>query len=323
MKPARKVVSDSLGVQPGEELLVVYDTRVSGRISESIVSYARSIDVEVVSMLFPAREYIPDKPWMRQEPPKVVAEAMKRADAVFVHTTTSMSYAAARKTATAEGVRILSAPRLTEEEIIRTTNVDLEELSSISKKVADVQKNAKRIKITTPGGTDVSWEQKGAAPMIVDGVCRTKGSFSQLPSGASACVPQEGSAEGVVVIDGMLHNLDFPLSEPIRLTIKEGRITKIEGGKEAAQFRKKVAEANDANAFTCPAEWAVGTNAAANLTPQIEGERCYGLINTGIGGNTHIPGGNVQSRFHLDGVMLSPKLEVDGRVILENRTFSL
>ena len=323
VKPARKIVEECFALQPKEQLLVITDTQLSKRIGESLVAYAGSLGNDASILTFPAREYIPDKPWVREDPPTVISESMKFADAVFIYTTVSLSYSNARKEANSKGVRVLSAPRMQEEEFLRTSKINFVELSALTRRVSNLQMKAKKIRIKTDAGTDISWEQDTRETLVVDGLCRDKGNFTQLPPGASACVPVQGSAEGKVVIDGMLHGISFPLRDPVTLEVKNGKITRIDGGFEARQLEHKMRDANDPNAYNYPAEWAVGTNSAAVMVPEIEGERCYGCINTGIGANSHIPGGKVLSRFHLDGVMLDPTLIADGQVVLQKRVFKI
>ena len=57
-----------------------------------------------------------------------------------------------------------------------------------------------------------------------------KGDFSNLPAGEAYIAPVEGTAHGLIVVDGAMAGVGKVL-KPLKLFVKNGYVTKIEGGK--------------------------------------------------------------------------------------------
>src|SRR3990172_10851026 len=74
LQTARKVLEVSMGIKPGESILIVTDTATSPLIAKSFFDAASTIGCEVmlIEMLPRARSGI--------EPPRAIAEAMKNVD---------------------------------------------------------------------------------------------------------------------------------------------------------------------------------------------------------------------------------------------------
>ena len=70
--------------------------------------------------------------------------------------------------------------------------------------------------------------------------------MSALPGGEVSLPPLEGTAEGVVVWERVASDLG-ELDEPVRIQVRAGRATKIEGGASAARLRDVVATVRDAD----------------------------------------------------------------------------
>ena len=108
------------------------------------------------------------------------------------------------------------------------------------------------------------------------------------------------------------------LDGPIRMEVSNGKVVSIEGGESAQQLRRLV-DAADEHA-TNIAEFAVGTNPNARLVGNMaEDKKLEGSVHIAIGDN-HVLGGAIKSTIHLDGMLLNPTVELDGkRVIDEGR----
>jgi len=122
------------------------------------------------------------------------------------------------------------------------------------------------------------------------------------------------------VIDLCMHQIGR-LSSPIELTVKDGRIIKIDGGADAHFLRNYLAEYGDENAYMCPAEASVGINSKAQIRGvQREDKNILGSIHFGLGTNIDV-GGTILSNIHMDGVILEPTLYVDGKMRIEHGRF--
>jgi leucyl aminopeptidase (aminopeptidase T) len=118
-----------------------------------------------------------------------------------------------------------------------------------------------------------------------------------------------------LVVQHAMDNLGL-LDAPIMMTVEGGRVLSITGGASAHRLRELIAGA-DAYA-TNIAEFAIGTNDRARLIGSMtEDKKHRGSVHIAIGDN-HVIGGNVVSELHLDGLLLRPTVEIDGRRVVED-----
>jgi leucyl aminopeptidase (aminopeptidase T) len=137
-----------------------------------------------------------------------------------------------------------------------------------------------------------------------------------IPSGEAACSPVEGTADGVAVIDGGMHEIGL-IREPIILKIKNGKVIEIDGGAEANQLSNLLKTTGDSNSYNI-GEFAFGTNPAARVTDNIqEYKNKLGTIHLALGNNKNLFG-NVYSKTHLDTIILKPTVTIDGTLILDH-----
>ena len=95
---------------------------------------------------------------------------------------------------------------------------------------------AKSMRVTSAAGTDYTVRLGEYPTMIQYGFAETRGRFDHWGAGHVHTFPNESSAEGTVVIDrGDLVILPYNryVQDEIRIEVREGFITKIEGGLDA------------------------------------------------------------------------------------------
>ncbi|MCR4426018.1 MAG: aminopeptidase, partial [Firmicutes bacterium] len=127
--------------------------------------------------------------------------------------------------------------------------------------------------------------------------------------------PVEGTANGVIVVDGAMAGIGIT-ENPITLEVRDGLVTRILGGPAARQLEDLIAPLG-APARNI-AELGIGTNDRARLTGRVlEDEKVMGTIHLAIGDNSHF-GGKVAVPSHLDGIILSPTLVIDGKSVMVN-----
>jgi leucyl aminopeptidase (aminopeptidase T) len=177
-------------------------------------------------------------------------------------------------------------------------------------------------RMTSPEGSDITFSLKDCTfGQVYDGICRP-GEFDAVPTGVIDALPVPGTGNGVIVIDAGLAGYGIART-PVRLTLKDGNFTKIEGGPEARWLdkrMKKVLHSGDENANHW-AEFLIGLNPAAQIICQggglLEDERLLGTVSIGWGRDTH-QGGTVYSDFHGDGMVLDVTIMLDDVTIIEN-----
>ncbi len=299
---------DCMGIQNHEQVLVVTDTPTR-KIGQALFDVCVDLCQEVFML-----EMIPRRT-NGEEPPEAVAEMMKRVEVVIAATSTSITHTHARRNACRAGARVGTMPGITEEVMIRTMRADYHRVARLTYRVRDILSKGKTAHLTSNNGTDITLPIEGSVAIASTGLILERGTFGNLPSGEAYLMPQEGKAEGVFVVDGSMAGIGL-VQEPIRITVEQGMAVKIEGGREARQLEAKLQQVGPAARNL--AELGVGTNYMAKITGKIlEDEKVLGTVHLALGNNVSM-GGTVNVPFHVDGIITSPTLIIDGRPLLEN-----
>jgi leucyl aminopeptidase (aminopeptidase T) len=305
---ALTAVRDCLGIQPHETLLVVTDPPLAP-LARVLVQAARPVAREVVLLEYQEREL------NGQEPPPPVPAAMAAVNAVLAVTTKSVTQTAARRAACAAGARVATMPGITQECLIRTMNADYRAIAERTIRVAGLLSSARIAHLTSELGTDLTLPINEITAIASTGLILKPGQWGNLPSGEAYLRPEEGKAEGVVVVDGALAGIGT-VSGPVRITVKDGAAVEVEGGEDAHRFAAMLDKVGPAARNV--AELGVGTNDRAILTGKIlEDEKILGTVHVAFGNNASM-GGTVDVPFHVDGIILRPTLGLDREIILRD-----
>ncbi|NLJ94373.1 MAG: leucyl aminopeptidase, partial [Clostridiaceae bacterium] len=186
-KIANKIIRQNLKMKESEDLLIVTEASKEN-IAESLASAALAQGVEPVIMYMTPRESDSG------EPPHVVAEAMKAADAFLSVVEISITHSDAVKQALEAGSRGLVLTQFSEDMMYKGgMEADFEELKPVCIAVAKALEEANEIRVTSPFGTDLTFRSDGrrgnALYCIVE-----KGEFSTAPTVEANTTAIEGSA---------------------------------------------------------------------------------------------------------------------------------
>lgn len=125
--------------------------------------------------------------------------------------------------------------------------------------------------------------------------------------------PVEGTAQGLLVIDGALAGIGV-LEKPLRIKVEAGQAVAVGGGREARLLEDIFTRYGPASRNI--AELGIGLNPLARLTGNVlEDEKVRGTVHIALGDNSTF-GGQIETPSHLDGILLQPRLRVDGQQIL-------
>lgn len=306
---SKQVVEECIDVQPDEEVLVVTDGRKIG-VARSIVTAAAAVGATSTVTTMPLLES------HGNEPPEVVANAMAAADVAFTCTTHAITHTRSRLRAHEQGTRFAILRGVTEDMMIEgAMTVDFRELKRITGAVRDVHDAASHVHVTSDKGTDIEFSVEDCDAFALDGYYHETEGFATLPPGESPTHPKEGTANGTIVFDVSMDNLG-QLEQPLRLEIEDGFVTEVSGGGQAAELRELLKQ-SDENAGNL-AEFAIGTNPKAKLIGNLaEDKKRSGTVHFAIGDNESL-GGTLKSDIHLDGVIRTPTVELDGELCIEN-----
>jgi leucyl aminopeptidase (aminopeptidase T) len=189
-------------------------------------------------------------------------------------------------------------------------------------RIAAVLEHGSTVRVRSPRGTDIrmSIANKHAVPQ--SGICHEPGTISPPPCIEVAIAPDEGTTEGVMFIDGATVP-GGPVSEPIKVVFSRGRISSIEGGKDADRLKAMLAGYADPNIY-CPVEMGMGMNPNARIGQggPLEDEAEIGTMHIGIGNGITF-GSSIRAVGHCDLVMRDAVVEVDGVAVLSDRQIRL
>lgn len=319
-------------VKKDMRVLVVTDTAHDPRVWQVVMSTLSELGADAFLALFDPR------PADYYDPPSAVCEAMKKVNINVLLASTGMLHCQANHDAMAAGVGCICMDGGMTLEMFQSGAVT-EDQRQMATRLHYVAKNvfgkgAKVCHVTSKYGTDLTYsvENRIFIPKIPDDSYvpykitdfgrNKKVPFIRFlyPNGECNVPPVEGSANGTLVIDLCMHQLGR-LKDPIALTIKDGRVTKIEGGADAFTLRTYLERYGDENAYICPAEASVGINSKAIIRGvQREDKNILGSMHFGLGTNVDV-GGTIHSNIHMDGVILEPTLYVDGAKRIEHGRF--
>lgn len=310
-KIADKILDLNLNIQSGEKLLIVTEPEKMS-IAETIAASAVRKDVEPVIAIMMPRESD------SQEPPEIIASAMKASDAFLSVVGKSITHTNAVKNAIANGSRGLVLTQFSEDMMIRGgMEADFKNLAPLCKDVAKALEGGNEIRLTTALGTDLTFSATGRRGNAL--YCMVeKGQFSTAPTIEANVSPIEGTAQGKIVADASVPYLGIGLlEEPMYFDVVDGNIVSIEGGHQADILRDDLASKNDPGVYNI-AELGIGLNPACRFIGlMLEDEGVFGSVHIGIGTSVNL-GGTLKAACHYDLIMTKPTVVVDGRTILKD-----
>lgn len=256
------------------------------------------------------------------EPPPPVAAAMLTADVIFTPVSRSITHTRAMRAALDRGARAVLMTHhdddtLTARSLLVT---NFAEQAGTCEQVGAALAGAHTVRITAPGGTDVTFDLVvDRLPNILTGQPEP-GQLAPVPTIEVNVVPAEGTAQGMIVADCSVPYLGIGLlEEPITCTVRDGFVVDTTGGRQADVLRQDWAGHGDRNCYNV-AELGIGLNPNAVPTgTMLEDEGILGTVHFGIG-TSHTLGGTIVAPTHYDLLVWHPTITVDGRVIFQGAT---
>jgi len=310
MRAYKLCVETCMGVKTGENVLIMTDPENIDK-AEALAAVSCMVNANPVILCQASSKKF------AEEPGEMVFECMKKADVILV--SLPFFYAAqffhtrARKEALSAGARF--AIVWVTPEIAGITHEEILETRMLSEKFAGLLTQAKKARVSTLKGTDISMSLEGRTSLMLSSLLTKPGDSGTIPDFAeSAVAPVEGTAEGVVFIDGSMAGLGA-VKDPIVWRVEKGKVVEMTGQQEAQKL-KDMLKCADANAVHI-AELGIGAVANRGVLGEPDDKKMLGTGHIAIGDN-RFGGGNIVSDVHLDGVFLNMTLELDGKVVMRD-----
>jgi leucyl aminopeptidase (aminopeptidase T) len=319
-KAAKILCEDLFKLKPGETFVITADTECEKRVIDATATAAFACDAKPM-VIYTASPLGVGKAADPMLPLESLTAALLKADAWVEFNNKWLLYSTPYDIAMKENkkLRHLCLVGMNVDMMVRNIGrVDYPNLEKFMMLVTKKTLSAKHMRITTPAGTDVEFNNEpGRKPIMELGYADTPG--SHMMAGQIGWSPNFESINGTIVFDGSLvPPIVGILKEPVRLTIKKGEIVKIEGGKEATEYEKWLKSFNHPQMLKL-AHVCYGFNPGARLTGDIlEDERVWGGTEWGLGnvGAILVPGG-ISGPSHTDGICLNSSVWLDGVQIMD------
>ena len=219
------------------------------------------------------------------------------------------------------------SPAVTVDSFIRTVCINYTELGQRCAALKTVLDKAGSVRVSAPGGTDITIGLRGRKAKSDDGDFSAPGSGGNLPAGETFISPENGTARGRICFDGSIstNRGTIVINENISCLVENGFVTDISGGSEAAVLQKTIAEAeNNAAEFERSGklprgagaiyarnarnigELGIGLNPKAVISGNmLEDEKAFFTCHFAIGMNYD---DDAPSLIHLDGLIKNPTI---------------
>jgi leucyl aminopeptidase (aminopeptidase T) len=200
------------------------------------------------------------------------------------------------------------------------TKAEILEATERAKVAIAALEGKKRVRVTSPVGTDVLVSIEGRPALEVTPIKKRGQMMGPVPLWAEvAFAAVEDQTEGVIVVDGVMLGIGLPgqVKNRITWTLKGGKAVAIEGLEEAERLQNVIAGVAGADVI---GEFAFGTSEKSPWGSPSEKGR-LGTVHFALGDNHNAyPGGKNVSILHLDGVCLNATMQIEdnGQYILKD-----
>lgn len=315
-----KTVLTHCRLQPQETMLVYTDNHSHPHYAAAFLAAGQSLGATVFQVNVPANT-----------PPVetgIIARCWNESDlAIDLASITTSIYRPLRTNALAAGTRIL---RVTDPEDVLFRLPPDPVVRDRVKAAEALLAGARRIRLTSPAGTDLEVDITGRRAFGLWGVADRPGTWDHWPMGLVVVGGNRSGTNGRLVVDvgDLLLALPRYVDSPIVLTVREGAITDIEGGADARLLSTWFAGWRDPRAYWIShIGWGLDHRTIwTRMQRKDEGgtadaESFYGVMQIAFGRDTSFLGGSNDVPAHMDFDCLRTSVAVDGLEILREGTF--
>jgi hypothetical protein len=304
-------------VESTDRIIIYTDDAMDPMVWQAAMAVLRDKGCDPTLCLFPRRTH------HCGDPTEAALAAAGGADAIVALTTTALNSGTPglKKIRAGEGraaggkVAIWLMEEITVEILSegggRANLEDVKEICEIQRRIGEVYDNSKMIHVSSESGTDLTADisdmpyssaaRWGKMPFTRDPKTGALGAGT-WPFGEIHIEPKPDTANGTVVWDTTAHYPPGRWDKPVKLTIKDGWVTSIDGGTEADQIKWYLDKFGDEKSLQVGGEIAIGTNPYCQpRTGMMRSEKKRsGAMHFGIG--TGADRGEVFSTLRLEGI---------------------
>jgi 2,5-dihydroxypyridine 5,6-dioxygenase len=314
---AYKLVHDQLKLKKGESILITTDSVSEFRVAEEIAKMSQALGgkVMVAWHTTPVGYGAMTEPYL---PEPLIACADKTDVWVELNNQWLLYSSFWDKAVTNGRTRQIMLGDLDIEQLVRLIGkVDIPAQKEFQDMVVAKTRKAKSIRITSPAGTDVRFENDPDRPINSEIEYDTPGAHFLL--GQIGWAPKEETIHGRISFDGALSGggeaeLGLLKGDVISYLVEQGRIKDFEGGAKAEIIRKWFEKIGEPNMYLA-AHVCYGFHPTARLEGTTnEDERIWGSTQWGFGhqGSNFTGKEPRVASGHIDGICLNSTVYLDG-----------
>lgn len=323
VRAAQKLLGDMFRLKKGESVVITADTESSMEVVEATAQAAYALGGKPMVITVAAPRGV-GKAADIDLPLAPLTAALKETDVWIEYNNEWLLYSTPFDDAVAANKKLRYMclvgmnPDLMIRNIGRVNNVAL---GDFLRKVEEITKNCKLMRVTTPAGCDITFENMPGRDFYTSDGFVGPGEFRMM-AGQISWAPRLESINGIIVFDGSMVPPTGILKNKITCTIEQGAITKIEGANEARELEDYLKSFHHERMFKL-AHISYGFNPGAKLTGDIvEDERVWGSTEWGIGNvgpqlTSDIPGG-IPAPSHTDGICMNSTIWLDGELFVKD-----
>jgi|GEM_PF-55087 len=309
LESARKIFREALGVRKNETILLIYD-RPTENVGKAFIQAANMLDLTLTPRMIEVSAGNGADP-----DPETVA-MMHRHNIVIGATFHSITHCPAMTNAREKfGIRGCTLPGITDDLFARAMSVAPKTLQADGLRWKKLLDRTKQIRLVTEKGTDLTFTI-GKCPVLIDDANFQQGNIvGNIPSGEVYMVPDEGSMQGRLVVDGSIASIPWKEGDPdCIIEVRDGAAVKFDSGRGSQM--KKLLELGGKAGFIA-AEFGIGTHPFMRLSGNLlEDEKVKGTIHIAFGDSASM-GGNNSVPVHVDGIVRNPDMFADGVQVME------
>ncbi|HEX9973302.1 MAG TPA: aminopeptidase, partial [bacterium] len=203
-------------------------------------------------------------------------------------------------------------------------NADYQQISQSGNKIKNMLQGAKKVKVTSPGGTNFSFSIGERSIFVNDGIVteeEAKGAliftrYASLPGGSVFLAPIESSANGKVVVPK--NRCRYAPLTGVSFEFKDGKLQNFKAEQGAECFEETMAP------YTGPKDmfgyFSIGLNPALKVIEDggdYRPESAAGMVMIGVGDN-QILGGNNKTQGGFGFALVNATVEIDGKTAVKD-----
>lgn len=319
---AKVLIKEMFQVKKGETVALTADSSSDSKIVDALATATTEVGGMPLVMWIPkgtgdGEIGVPD--W----PAKALTGALCEVDVWIELSSAVLLYSSIWETALAKNkkLRYLVIGISSVESLKRVfTGYEVKLLGKLLRRVLEMSKKAKKVRITSLNGTYVTYEINLDYSFDLD-----DGDFSQPIFGTAPgyvnIVPKLGSMNGRIVFDELMNADILNNDNHVEFEMTNGIITEVRGNDEAKRFSEFLASFDDPNMYKISHNMFGFNPGVRKLVGEIvEDERIWGGVDFGFGHTSPMdmpPNGQV-AKSHFDGVVAVASIYLDDQQIVKN-----